>query len=102
MNNRKRNAITGITLGLVGFSILFCFGFEYFRFEYIFDSIFGIISIEIARIIEGDKHSDLLLEDTAIWFWYIFGVTYLILIWFYRTCIGYWFYKIINMFYKKI
>jgi len=106
MDNRKKNAITGIIVGLIGFILLFYFNFgNYGRWEFLPGyypiSFFGEITY---KIIQNLNNGFMAKAQSDLWE-YIGWSLQLIslgLVWYYRVCIGHWFYKIINKFYKKI
>lgn len=104
MDNRKKNAITGIILGLIGFILLFYFNFERWEFSSSWryrGSLMGGVIFEIIKTMRGgwiDSSTRSISENT----WWIFQPIFILLAWYYRACIGHWFYKIIEKFYKKI
>jgi hypothetical protein len=99
-NQTKNNRTAGLVIGLISFVILFFFDFDDLDFDYKISSIFGQISKGLAKSIVSGVMSE--VSDVANIFWYFFATIYLISIWVYRGCIGYWFKRIISLIYKKI
>jgi hypothetical protein len=99
-NETKNNRIIGLVIGLIFFAILFFFDFDDLDFDYKLNSIIGELSRTLAKSMVSGVMSK--VSAAAKFFWWFFTVIYLILIWIYRGCIGFWFKRIISLIYKKI
>ena len=102
MDQKKKNSITGLIVGFVGLVVLFHLNFEngfYLNGEDA--SITAHISYDIIKFLNDGivGYEERNIADYLYWFTY---VIYILFVWFYRSCIGYWFYKIIRLVYKKI
>ena len=69
MDNNKKNRITGLVIGFIGFLFLFHFSFHMGEFNW---------------------------DGSVVHF------SYILFVWFYRGCIGYWAIKSVQVFYKKL
>lgn len=98
---KKRERIIGLIVGLIFFSLLFCFNFYDFEFEYVLNSPIGKVCKGIANAIYGIATVSE-IHGLAKIFWYGTAIIYLFLIWKYRSCIGYWIKKVITSGFKKI
>lgn len=98
-NETKNNRIIGLVIGLIFFVILFFFDFDDLDFDY-YNSIVGELSRTLAKSMVSGVMAKVIAA--ANFFWWFFTVIYLILIWIYRGCIGYWFKRIVSLIYKKI
>ena len=102
MDKNKRDRITGLVIGLIGFILLFFFSYVYFSFEDgKYYSFIGQISVEISRMTTNCTYVDT-CEKRAIWIWSGLAIIYLFLVWRYRACVGYWAFKSVKVFYKKL
>ena len=98
MDNKKER-ITGLVVGLIGFLLLFFFSYVHFDFEDgIYGSFIGQISVEIGQMTTNCRTCDKLVT----WIWSGLALIYLFLVWRYRACIGHWAIKSVRVFYKKI
>tara|TARA_B110000305_G_scaffold218395_1_gene258473 strand:+ start:49 stop:348 length:300 start_codon:yes stop_codon:yes gene_type:complete len=99
MENKKERII-GLVLGLIGLVFLFHFSLEYgeFRTEY---SIVDKIIDDIFSFFNNGRMSSKLQNIAFYLFWFIHW-SYILFVWFYRACIGYWAIKSVRVFYKKI
>jgi len=86
MDQKRIERIIGLLFGIAGYFILFWFKFEDFEFDfsYIRYSIIGSLGYMIGE------------SDTMSWFWIIMHLIYFPLIWYYRACVGFWFFKMVK------
>ena len=102
MDQKKKNSITGLVIGFVGLVFLFHFNFELrFGLQFADYSTVGYVTYDIVKFFNDGimREAQRNLADYLFWFTYMI---YILFVWFYRSCIGYWFYKIIRLVYKKI
>lgn len=104
MDQKKKDAITGLVIGVISFYFLFYFNMEDFKFEIPYhtrQTIWGKISMIVVQIIKSDSewHRQ---RDISENIWWLSQLGYVLFVWYYRSCIGFWFYKTIKTFYKKI
>ena len=102
MDQKKKEAITGLLVGFVGLIFIFYFNFSKFEF-----CNFPKCSLIVDLTYDAFKNANNGIGDMSVRtatknaFWVI-QVLYILFFIQYRACIGYWFYKIIRMVYKKI
>jgi hypothetical protein len=95
----KKERITGLIVGLIGFVLLFFLSWDLLDFEDgIYYSFIGQISVEIGQMTINCRTCD----NFVPWAWSGFAIIYFLLVWKYRACVGHWVIKTIRMFYKKI
>lgn len=103
MDKKKKDALTGLAIGLICLIVLWWFRFDRMEFVdgYMFfyspigDFIYGITKSMMSDVISAER-------NRARNFWFITQFLYVGAVWYYRACIGHWFYKIIGLVYKKI
>ncbi|MDC1134637.1 hypothetical protein OAS68_00235 [Candidatus Pelagibacter sp.] len=104
MDQKKKEAITGLVVGLLSFYFLFYFNFDDFTFDLprnYRQTIIGDLSMTIIKNLRGgwiDSSTRQISENL----WWVSQLVFVLFIWYYRACIGHWFFKIIRMVYKKI
>ena len=99
MDKNKKERITGLVVGLIGFILLFFLSYVHFDFEDgIYYSFIGQISLEISQLTTNCRTCDKLIN----WIWSGLALIYLSLVWRYRACIGYWAIKSVQVFYRKL
>ena len=99
---KKNQNILGLAVGCFLFIILFFINFR-FDFEPYFSSTGSIAMTYVAGTISYifvPRHNGWLQGLDIIWWILVF--IYLYFIWKYRSCLGYWTIKIIQLVYKKI
>ena len=106
MDKKKKEAITGLLVGFVGLIFLFYFNFGHFgRWEFVTGytrvSLLGNLIYDILKSANNGIVNSGVRSTIEFIFWLI-QISYIGAVWYYRNCIGYWFYKIIRMVYKKI
>ena len=95
----KKKRIIGLVLGLIGLVFLFHFSFGYVEFR-TDDSTVAHAIVNLAYyFIDGWRR--IILNYYDLIFWSIHW-SYILFVWFYRGCIGYWVIKSVRVFYKKI
>ena len=100
MDKNKRDRITGLVIGLIGF--LFLFHFSFTLGEFLTDySIVAGISSDIIYFLNDDRMGSKQREIADYLFWFI-HFSYILFVWFYRACIGHWALKSVKVFYKKL
>ena len=98
MENKKER-IVGLVIGLIGLVFLFHFSFGYVEFR-TDDSTVAHAIVNLAYyFIDGWRR--IILNYYDLIFWSIHW-SYILFVWFYRGCIGYWAIKSVRVFYKKI
>ena len=101
--SKKNQNILGLAVGFFLFIFLFFVNFRFNFDPYFFSSIGSIAMTYFAGTISYifvPRHNGWLQGLEIIWWISVF--IYLYFIWKYRSCIGYWTVKIIQMVYKKI
>lgn len=100
MDKNKRDRITGLVIGLIGFLFLFHFSFHMGEFNWD-GSIVAHISSDIIYFLNDDRMGSKQREIADYLFWFI-HFSYILFVWFYRACIGHWVIKSVRIFYKKL
>ena len=100
MDKNKKNRITGLVIGLIGLVVLFHFSFHVGEF-YWDGSIVAHISSDIIYHLNDKSMGSAQREIADYLFWFI-HFSYILFVWFYRGCIGYWAFKSVQVFYKKL
>ena len=104
MDQKKKEAITGLLVGFVGLIFIFYFNFGKFEFcNFPKCSLIGDIIYDAFKNANNGTRDLSISTSTAtkraLWIIQVFYILFFIQ---YRSCIGYWFYKLIRMVYKKI
>ena len=100
MEKNKKERIIGLVIGLIGLVFLFHFSLRYVEFNWVY-SIVGQISENIVYYLNDKRMGSKQHEIAEYLFWFI-HLIYILFVWFYRACIGYWAIKSVNVFYKKL
>ena len=99
MEKNKKERIIGLVIGLIGLIFLFHFSYDYVRFDTT-DSTVARAIVNIAYyLIDGWRR---ILLDYSYWIFWSIHWSYILFVWFYRACIGYWAIKSVRVFYKKL
>tara|TARA_R100000935_G_scaffold434_3_gene1367 strand:- start:283 stop:582 length:300 start_codon:yes stop_codon:yes gene_type:complete len=97
---KKRERIIGLIIGLIGLVFLFHFSLYYGEFRTEYSNVDKIIE-DIFSFFNNGRMSSKLQHIAYLLFWFIHW-SYILFVWFYRGCIGYWAIKSVRIFYKKI
>ncbi|MDA7704456.1 hypothetical protein N8794_02385 [Candidatus Pelagibacter sp.] len=97
---KKKERIIGLVIGLIGLVFLFHFSFHVGEF-YTDGSIVAHIIHDIIYFLNDDRMGSTQKDIRFYLFWFIHW-GYILFVWFYRACIGYWAIKSVRVFYKKL
>ena len=100
MEKNKKERIIGLVISLIGLIFLFHFSFDYVRFITTDSTVARTIE-HIIFYLNNDKWGEK-LQDISYWTFWSIHWSYILFVWFYRGCIGYWAIKSVRVFYKKI
>ena len=103
MDQKKKQSITGLIVGFILLIFLWWFRFDRWEFVNIYRPLFspmGELIFGITKNIMTDVFSA--ERNRAENFWYITQLIYIGAVWYCRSCVGFWFLKIIKSGYKKI
>ena len=100
MEKNKKERIIGLVIGLIGLVFLFHFSLRYGEFNWDY-SIFALIIEDIFYFLNDGRMTSKQNTIAGIIFW-ITHWGYILFVWFYRACIGYWAIKSVRVFYKKL
>ena len=99
MEKNKKERIIGLVTGLIGLIFLFHFSFDYIRFDTTDSTVARAITNIAYYLIDGWRR---ILLGYSYWIFWSIHWSYILFVWFYRGCIGYWAIKSVRVFYKKI
>ena len=100
MEKNKKERITGLVISLIGLVFLFHFSLRYGEFKSDY-SIVAQITENIIYYLNNDRMGSKQQDIAFYLFWFIHW-SYILFVWFYRACIGYWAIKSVRVFYKKL
>ena len=95
----KKERIIGLVIGLIGLIFLFHFSFDYIRLDTTDSTVARAITNIAYYLIDGWRR---ILLGYSYWIFWSIHWSYILFVWFYRGCIGYWAIKSVRVFYKKI
>ena len=95
----KKERIIGLVIGLIGLIFLFHFSFDYIRFDNTDSTVARAITNIAYYFIDGWSRK---ITNYSYWIFWSIHWSYILFVWFYRGCIGYWAIKSVRVFYKKI